>query len=111
MQQEGLGDRLTRKPLTADADEVAANPRSRSAKFRAIRFVGGGVKMSRPAFAAVDMVVHFFSSSAPPRMAGRLPSPEPGAADLAPTHTRPPLTDDPDPWHKKPKSDSWSAWR
>ena len=34
--QGGGFERLTRKPLTADADEVAANPRSRSAKLRGV---------------------------------------------------------------------------
>ena len=36
MSQEGGFERLTRKPLTADADEVAVNPRSRSAKLRGV---------------------------------------------------------------------------
>ncbi|MGE3108516.1 MAG: 16S rRNA (cytosine(1402)-N(4))-methyltransferase RsmH [Phycisphaerales bacterium] len=37
MSHEGLAQELTRKPLTAGDDEIAANPRSRSAKFRACR--------------------------------------------------------------------------
>ncbi|QNN25283.1 16S rRNA (cytosine(1402)-N(4))-methyltransferase RsmH [Planctomycetales bacterium ZRK34] len=36
---EGLADRLTKKPVTADDQERAANPRSRSAKCRAIRWL------------------------------------------------------------------------
>lgn len=40
MSSEGLGELITRKPLEAEADEIAVNKRSRSAKLRAIRIVG-----------------------------------------------------------------------
>ena len=48
LRRDGRGVWLTRKPLIADATETTLNPRSRSAKLRAIRFVE-----SRPA-GAVD---------------------------------------------------------
>ena len=37
MQQDGLAERLTRKPITASDEERARNPRSRSAKLRGVR--------------------------------------------------------------------------
>ncbi|MEM9883220.1 MAG: 16S rRNA (cytosine(1402)-N(4))-methyltransferase RsmH [Planctomycetota bacterium] len=37
LQQTGVAERLTRKPITAAPEEAAANPRSRSAKLRGIR--------------------------------------------------------------------------
>lgn len=40
-QQEDLADRLVRKPVRADDAERDDNPRSRSAKLRAVRFVDG----------------------------------------------------------------------
>jgi 16S rRNA (cytosine1402-N4)-methyltransferase len=38
--QIGAAEMLTRKPVTANADEMASNPRSRSAKLRVIRIKG-----------------------------------------------------------------------
>jgi 16S rRNA (cytosine1402-N4)-methyltransferase len=35
--REGTWDVLTRKPVTAEEEEIAGNPRSRSAKMRAAR--------------------------------------------------------------------------
>lgn len=42
LEQEGAARRLTRKPMVADEAEQQRNPRSRSAKLRAIEFVAGG---------------------------------------------------------------------
>jgi 16S rRNA (cytosine1402-N4)-methyltransferase len=38
--EQGLASFITRKPLEASAEEIARNPRSRSAKLRAIRLAG-----------------------------------------------------------------------
>ena len=38
MERDGLGKRLTKKPIVADDTERQANPRSRSAKLRGFRF-------------------------------------------------------------------------
>jgi len=40
MDRDGIAERLTRKPLTADLTETGSNPRSRSAKLRGIRLSG-----------------------------------------------------------------------
>ncbi|MBI1338376.1 MAG: 16S rRNA (cytosine(1402)-N(4))-methyltransferase RsmH [Phycisphaera sp.] len=42
--RERLANVLTKKPLTADDEEQQTNPRSRSAKLRAIEWIGGGLK-------------------------------------------------------------------
>jgi len=41
--KRGLAQRLTRKPLTADEQEVLANPRARSAKLRAIALLSADI--------------------------------------------------------------------
>jgi 16S rRNA (cytosine1402-N4)-methyltransferase len=46
--ERGLVRLLTKKPLEAGDDEVAANPRSRSAKLRAFRVVGGSEAGDEP---------------------------------------------------------------
>lgn len=38
LEKQGLAQRMTKKPITADPGERAANPRSRSAKLRAVMF-------------------------------------------------------------------------
>ena len=39
LEQDGLAKRLTRKPMIASDEEMRTNPRSRSAKLRAVQFV------------------------------------------------------------------------
>ncbi|MBY0312624.1 MAG: 16S rRNA (cytosine(1402)-N(4))-methyltransferase RsmH [Phycisphaerales bacterium] len=41
MVESGTAEHVTRKPVTASEEEIARNPRSRSAKLRVIRVVGG----------------------------------------------------------------------
>ncbi len=41
--RSGLARILTKRPVTAGPDEVAANPRARSAKLRAVRLAGSGM--------------------------------------------------------------------
>lgn len=40
MEDRGLAEVLTRRPISADEQEIASNPRARSAKFRVIRMMG-----------------------------------------------------------------------
>jgi 16S rRNA (cytosine1402-N4)-methyltransferase len=48
LQQDGVAERLTRKPITAELPEVSANPRSRSAKLRGLKRPGSSNPASAP---------------------------------------------------------------
>ncbi len=46
--RQGFAERLTKKPLTADEGEIQANPRSRSAKLRALRLISSRIDDAQP---------------------------------------------------------------